>query len=132
MLCLFGVHRKTSSTGMQSVIMRSEGFCAQTKKAHKSLQTNHDANKDHLYSHWLLVFPQGTELENHIFSDDAAHVKRGSLDLVGYYKYMDEKDEQQEVELYGMDVHWWIAVKGGEMICSPEPQKKKLFAQHKK
>jgi hypothetical protein len=108
-----------------------ESFCSQTKKAHESLQTILDNNKERLYSHWLLVFPQGTQMENHILSDDAVHVKRGTLDLVGSYEYLDEKNKNQDVELIGLDVHWRIAVKGGDMIRSPSVPKKKRFANRK-
>ena len=111
----------------------AEPFCDQTKKAHEALKTNLDANKDRLYSNWLLVFPQGTQLENHVLSDDAVHVKKGSLDLVGSYQFLDhDKNALEDVEIYGMDVHWCIAVKGGEMIRSPDPQKKKRFGNRKK
>jgi hypothetical protein len=110
----------------------AESFCEQTKKAHESLQTHLDANKERLYSNWLLVFPEGTQLENHILSDDASHVKKGTLDLVGSYQFLDDKSKMQDVELFGMDVHWRVAVKGGEMIRSPNAPKKKRFATRKK
>jgi hypothetical protein len=109
----------------------AESFCDQTKKVHESLQTNLETKKDRLYSHWLLVFPLGTEMENHILSDDAVHVKKGTLDLVGSYQFVDEKGKQQDVELLGVDVHWRIAVKGGEMIRSPSVPKKKRFSSRK-
>lgn len=108
-------------------------FCEQTKKAHQTLQTNLDASKDRLFSHWLLVFPIGTEMENFVLSDDAVHVKKATLDLVSSYSFVDEKNKNTEVELLGVDVHWRIAIKGGEMIRSPSaPTKnKKRFANRK-
>jgi hypothetical protein len=106
-------------------IYHAESFCERTKKAHESLQTNIEKSKDRLYSYWLLVFPHGTEIENHILSDDAVHVKKESLDLVGSYTYTDDKNKNHDMELYGLDVYWRIAVKGGEMIRSPDVKKKK-------
>jgi hypothetical protein len=107
-------------------------FCERTKKVHESLQTALDTNKDRLYSHWLLVFPQGTHLENHVFSGDAVHVKKESLDLCDSFSYVDENNKTKDVELFGMDVYWRIAVKGGEMIRSPNAPKKKRFPNRKK
>jgi hypothetical protein len=108
-------------------------FCDQTKKVHETLQTNLEANKDRLFSFWLLVFPVGTEMENFVLSDDAVHVKKSTLDLVGSYSFVDDRNKTQEVELLGVDVHWRIAVRGGEMIRSPSaPSKnKQRFAQRK-
>jgi hypothetical protein len=103
----------------------AEKFCEQTKKVHESLQTSIENQKERLYSHWLLVFPEGVVFENYILSDDAVHVKKTTLDLVGSCSYTDEKGKDQELELLGMDVHWRIATKGGEMIRSPEANSKK-------
>jgi hypothetical protein len=112
-------------------------FCAQTKKVHESLQTALEANKERLDSHWLLVFPEDTELENHILSDNAEHVTRHSFDLVGCYAFPDEtaKNKVTEMEIFGLDVHWRIAVKGGVMLRSPDvtlARKNKRFSHRKR
>jgi hypothetical protein len=68
-----------------------EKFCTQTLKVHETLQTALETNKDRLYSHWLLVFPEGTMLENHVMSDNAEHVKGHSFDLIGSSMHMQMK-----------------------------------------
>lgn len=113
-----------------------EKFCPQTKKVHESLQTALEANKERLYSHWLLVFPEGTLLENHVMSDNAEHVTRHSFDLVGSFAFPDEtvKGKTVEIEIFGLDVHWRIALKGGVMLRSPDgnARKNKRFAHRGK
>lgn len=110
-------------------------ICEPTKKAHMVLQTNINESKDRLYSHWLLVFPQGTEMENFVMSHDAYHVMRNSFELYSAIESWDpEKKKSEFLDLLGMDVHWRIAVKGGEMISSPSvtEKTKRRFAQRKR
>ena len=111
------------------------GFCDKTKTVHEALETQIENDPSRLYSHWLIVLPQGTELENHILSDDAKHVKKMTNDLVATIKLNEgDEHEEEEVELLGLDVYWRIAIKGGEMLRSPERNlpKKKRFAHRKK
>ena len=111
-----------------------DSFCDRTKLVHESLETMISTNIDRQYSHWLLVFPEETQLENHIISGDSVHVTKGTVDLVGSFEICDDKGKTQVIENYGMDVHWRIAVQGGEMIRSPDASNKKTkrFANRKK
>jgi hypothetical protein len=108
--------------------------CEPTKKAHMVLQTNIHDSKDRMYSHWLLVFPPGTEMENHVMSDDAVHVKSEVFELYSQFETFDpEKKKSDTLDLYGLDVHWRIAVKGGQMLSSPNGtgKIKRRFAKRK-
>ena len=78
------------------------------------------------------MFPEDTRFENHILSDDAVIVKKGVNDLVETAKLNEgDKDEEEEIELLGMDVYWRIAKQGGDLIRSPDAPKKKRFAHRK-
>lgn len=106
-------------------------FCETTKTAHETYQTN--LAPEDLYSHWLLVFPEGTHLENHVFSDNATLINKENNDLVHSLKIDVGTEDEEDVELFGMDVYWRIATTGGQMIRSPEVKggKKKRFARRK-
>ena len=106
--------------------------CDKTKTVHETLETQISNDTNRRYSFWLLVFPKGTELENHILSDDAVNVKKHYNDLVESVKLNEGEDDEEEVELLGLDIYWRIATKGGEMIRSPDAVKRKSrFAQRK-
>jgi hypothetical protein len=102
-----------------------DSFCAETKKAHETLQTNIAADKSRQECWWLLVFPEGTVLENHIISGDAVHVKKEFMELSEKNSAINEKGKTEEVEQLSGEVYWRIALTGGERLRSPAPSKKK-------
>lgn len=104
-----------------------EPFCSITKTVHETLETNIKGDIKRRFSHWLIVFPVGTKLENHILSDDAVHVKKNVLDLVDKVVL-----DGEEIEILGCDVYWRIALRGGEMIRSPENPNTGRFARRKR
>ena len=63
------------------------------------------------------MFPVGTVLENHIISDDAVDVKRSDNDLIGDHVAQGD-DGPEEMEIFGTDVYWKIALRGGQRIGS--------------
>ena len=93
-------------------------ICEATFTAHETFQTTIKQQPERLWSHWLLVFPEGTHLVNYTLSDDATHVKMETNEMIYVH-------EEEDIELFGMDVHWRIAVDGGEMNRSPALKKKK-------
>jgi len=118
-------------------------FCDNTENVHETLETQLLRKHDWRYSHWLLVFPEATQLENHILSDDAVHVKKETNKMVETDMIDDDSDNDSDgeeenskkkkltpFELLGMDVCWRIAWRGGDMIRSPDgKKKKKQFSQ---
>jgi len=98
--------------------------CDQTKKIHQMLQQAIQQDDKRKYMWWLLVFPKGVHLENHVFSDDATIVKKHLNDL-----YATIRDDGDKIDLCGMDIYWKIAIKGGELVGAEatEKPKKKLF-----
>jgi len=130
-------------------------MCEATQKAHSKHETEIKSDPSRQCAHCLIVFPPGTDLENHILSDNAVLVKRGSNEMstmIDLHDGVDEDEEEEEevadnsfkdakdgdgedeaaekkndrfAELLGLDVYWRIAKKGGELIRSPSPQKKK-------
>ena len=106
-----------------------DGFCDKTRQVHEVLEAKIAETVTRRYSWWLIVLPDGTELENHIMSDDAVHVKKVAMDLEETMKKYDEDDIEEEFTLVGMDVYWRIALKGGDMLRTPPrgTTKKKRF-----
>jgi hypothetical protein len=106
----------------------AEMKCDRTRIVHQTLQTSIAGNPARMRSTWLLVFPPTTQFENHVLSGDANYVLKETLDLYGSIW-----EGNEEIQLLGTDVHWRIALKGGEMICSPDASNaKKRFANRKK
>jgi hypothetical protein len=113
--------------------------CSNTKKAHLALEDKITSDPSRSHSYWLIVFPKGITLENYIFSDDAIHVKTESMDLVGKTKLTTEEDEgsddddddddDDEVEIWGQEVYWRMAMSGGDRLRSPDRKaaRKKRF-----
>jgi hypothetical protein len=86
--------------------------CAVTKHAHKAtdLEIQEDPSRQHAY--WLLVFPEGTHLDNGIFSSDGNNVDARWNDMAS-----DEKSNIAGKLLYGMAIYWNIGVTGGRRIA---------------
>ena len=110
-----------------------DNFCDKTRQVHDVLEAKIAETVSRRYSWWLIVLPEGVELENHIMSDDAVHVKKEAMDLEETMKKLDEDDMEEEFTLVGMDIYWRIALKGGDMLRSPPKgtTKKKRFIVHK-
>ena len=105
-------------------------FCQATKTVHETHETDLRNNPERKISHWLIVFPEGIEWENHVFSEDATHITKETVDMVESVKLNEgDKDEEETVELLGSGVYWRIAKKGGSMIRSPKVARRKRFAQ---
>jgi hypothetical protein len=106
-------------------------ICPVTKTVHESVQTEIGNDPLRQYVWYLIVLPEGTELENHILSDDAVHVKKGVNEMVESVKL--DPDEDEITEVFGCDIYWRIAKKGGNMIRSPDTTgtKKKRYARRK-
>ncbi len=102
---------------------QDERACKKTKLVHTKLETAISKTPDRKYSYWLLVFPEGTILENHVFSGDAVHVRRETNDMNAEVTVTDGHGDDAvkfQVELFGVSVYWRIAIAGGEMIRSPD------------
>lgn len=97
-------------------------FCAKTKTVHSILEDKIN-NGERYWCYWLVVLPQMTRFENYILSDDAVHIKKESQDLYTEIKITDDVGNVEEIELFGQDVYWRIALQGGERISSPVAKK---------
>lgn len=107
-------------------------FCDKTKTVHETLQTNINGTPERVHSHWLLVFPEGHVLENHVFSDDATHVKTCNQDLIADFTVDEgDADAQETVDLFGLDIYWRIALQGGERIRSPDARARRRYAHRR-
>ena len=96
---------------------QNQSFCVPTFNAHESLETAIANEPSRKFVYWLLVFPPGTQLENHILSDDGVHVKKGVEDLDDTVK---EEGEEDDTPVYATDIYWRIALAGGNMLRSPD------------
>jgi hypothetical protein len=112
-------------------LYHEEPFCSQTALFHEAQQTAIKQSIVRLYSCWLLVLPKGTVLENYIISHDSVHVNTGIQEMTKAFETEDENGKTQLETLYGMDVHWRIAVAGGNMVSDPGSASKKRRKQKK-
>lgn len=100
-----------------------DSFCEKTKLVHETFQTDIASAPTRCFSYWLLVFPEGTHLENHILSSNSTHVKKAIRDLLVQEQLPDPDHPgtlAPAIPLVGIDVHWRIAKDGGAMIRSPD------------
>lgn len=98
--------------------------CAATRSVHNGLQNDIDKEKDRLLSHWLIVLPSHTVLENYTFSDDECIVRTHSK-LVSDVTTMEFEDDNgnvtaEEVEIWTAEVWWKVAIAGGTQIAAPQ------------
>ena len=64
-------------------------------------------------------------LENHIISHDSVHVKKGTQDMTKAFEAEGANGKTELETLHGMDVHWRIALAGGNMVSDPASATKK-------
>ena len=79
----------------------------------------------HTATYHLLVFREGTILENHIFSDDHTQVNEDINDMAKTIK----DDDGNEVLVSGTAVNWRVVLSGGARFGSARKKKtRKLFS----
>ncbi len=107
-------------------------FCEDTKTVHETLETDIEGDLKRKVSYWLLVFPEGTQLENHILSDDAVHVRKEVNEMVDDVVFEEGTEEEETVEILGTDIYWRIAKSGGTRIRKTgQRTTRKRYAQRK-
>ena len=100
--------------------------CKQTQKKHSTTQKAIKNNPLRQLEHTLMVFGEGVQFENHIFSNDAKKVAVVSNEMC---TSIDNGGE--ELELDGISLFWRIAIAGGDELDS-DKKKVKLFSKKKK
>ena len=100
--------------------------CENTKKVHTALETAISKDENRKYSYWLVVFPEDVVLENYVFSDDDTHITKHTNDMADEFK-----NDDDDLDIYGMSIYWRIAVSGGELV-NPVGAAKKKFEFKKK
>ena len=106
-------------------LYHQDPICDQTETIHEIQQTAINMSLERKHSHWLLVLPKGTILENHIISHDSIYVSKGTQELVKAFETEDDDGNVELTTLYGMDVYWRIAEAGGHMVTDPALATKK-------
>ena len=87
--------------------------CERTKAAHNGTEIAISKDLARQQSHWLLVFPQGTILDNQIFSDDEEVAV--TLNPITS-KPNDEGSNGFKKDMRGLVLFWCIAVAGGRKV----------------
>ena len=95
--------------------------CENTKIVHTALETAISKNENRKYSYWLVVFPEDIVLENYVFSDDDTHITKHTNDMADEFK-----NDDDDLDIFGMSVYWRIAVSGGELVNPVSAPKKKF------
>jgi hypothetical protein len=111
-------HRRTD-------LYHEDSFCDQTALIHEAQQTAIKQSLLRRYSFWLVVLPKGTMLENYIISHDSVNVMKGTQEMTQAFEIENDKGKPEMETLYGMDVHWRIAVAGGTIVTDPGSATKK-------
>jgi hypothetical protein len=92
--------------------------CSATKDAHTATQTAIKNNPERQESFWLLVFPQGIQLNNQILSTGHEHLLPKTVNSVTSKK--EHEDHIFNKEVKGMTLSWEIAVTGGEEVSTQD------------
>jgi hypothetical protein len=93
--------------------------CDMTRKAHTATEILLEKNHARQWQYWLLVFPQGTVLDNQIFSED-----EDIIPMEGNPVMSDGKTNDFGKDIRGMVVYWCIAVAGGRRVENSSNRKK--------
>jgi hypothetical protein len=100
--------------------------CARTKAAHSGTEIEISKDLARQQSHWLLVFPQGTILDNQIFSDDDGEV---AVTLNPITSKTNDEGNSFRKDMRGLVLFWCIAVAGGRKVgkVTKKPKATELF-----
>jgi hypothetical protein len=85
--------------------------CSETFREHKAADLEIQEDKTREDSHYLLVWPKGTRLDNNIFSGDGNDVEIQFNDMK-----VEAKDSAFDKDILGIAVWWRIADYGGRKV----------------
>jgi hypothetical protein len=96
--------------------------CEPTKKKHLATEQAIKDDPSRQLVHTLLIFKKGTNLENHVFSDDAIDITVQVNDMIASV----DNGDGESLEVMGTTLFWRIAVAGGSKLAAAK-KGKKLF-----